>query len=166
MKKGIFVSILSCLFFQSCFVETERVVENYYSSLYEPVVMDRENFEQSLAFKEPQPMQHAGKIYVKDSYVFIVDKNKGIHIYKNMENYQLNEISYFEVPGATDIAIRNQIFYINQATDLIAVKMNVAQQTFEVTKRVKNIFPAKISPDGYVFDVSENKVVVDWKSIR
>lgn len=166
MKKYLVMILFGSLVLQSCFVETERSFEDTYYSLYDPVVMSRQTFESSLGFEPIQRMVEAGKIYVKDSYVFIVDKDRGIHIYKKYEGQELKEVSYFKVPGATDIAIRNNIFYINQATDLIAVKMNIEAQTFQLTKRIRNIFPDKHSPDGYVHYVGDGEVVVGWESKR
>lgn len=135
---------------------------NYYSR-YEPVIMKREAFESSISFKTIQPMIKAGKIYVKDNYIFIVDENKGAHLYNNQNPINPLEVSYLELPGATDIAIRNNQFYVNQATDLVSLTVNLSNQTVDVTKRIKNVFPAKRSPDGYTASVKSDEVVVDWK---
>ena len=72
--------------------------------------------------------------------------------------------SLLNAPGATDLAIRNNVAYLNQATDLVALTFNFSNNSVEVTKRVANAFPELISPDGwYAYDVPENSVVVGWK---
>lgn len=165
MKKTfmLFFSLITATTFVSCIFEREdRYDVNYYPSRYEPVIMNRDAFEKSISFKEVQPMKNAGKIYVKDQYVFIVDKNKGVHIYNNQNPNNPTEYSYLEIPGVTDLAIRNNYIYVNQSVDLISLNINFTSKTVDVTKRIRNTFPTKVSPDGYTQYVDEGKVVVDW----
>lgn len=161
----IIFSLFSTLMLSSCVFERNEddvYVDNYYPSQYEPVILNRTALETSIKFKPVQPMVAAGKIYVKDHYIFIVDKNKGVHIYNNQNPQSPVEISFLEIPGVTDIAIRNNNFYVNQATDLVAMTIDVSSQNVNVTKRIKNTFPKKVSPDGYTQNVGDDQVVVDW----
>lgn len=163
MRKVILLfSFLIGLSFVSCIYETKEKADHSLYGEYYPIVMTRADFENSIEFQSVQPMIKAGKIYLKDHYIFIVDENKGVHIYDNTNQASPVEISFLKIPGATDIAIRNNVFFVNQATDLIALTIDASNQTFEVTKRIKNIFPKKRSPEGYSFYTNDNQIVVDW----
>ncbi|HUH25343.1 MAG TPA: hypothetical protein VLY87_01835 [Flavobacterium sp.] len=165
MKKSLILlfTLISATTLVSCIFEREDIdTYNYYPSRYNPVIMSRDAFEKSIVFKDVQPMKNAGKIYVKDQYVFIVDKNKGVHVYNNQNPNNPTEYAYLEIPGVTDLAIRNNNIFVNQSVDLVALNVNFNAKTVEVTKRIRQTFPIKVSPDGYTQYVEEDKVVVDW----
>lgn len=165
MKKINFLLIFvvfACLnTLQSCFyhVHDDHVTEPYYQ--YEPIYMTRTQLEGSIKISEPRSMIKAGKIYVFQDYIFITDENKGFHIYNNGNPTAPVLVAFLEVPGATDMAIKDNIIYINQAVDLVAVSIESIQVT--VHKRIPNTFPSKISPDGYMHHAGENEIIIDWK---
>ncbi len=95
--------------------------------------------------------------------MFINEVREGFHIIDNSDPKNPKRIKFIRVLGATDLAIRDEVIYINQATDLIATKFD-QNNGIIVTKRIKGIFPELMSPDGfYADDIPENHVVVDWK---
>lgn len=158
------VTLAGTLSLQSCFYnyhDDDDFPSTPQYSQYTPVIMSREQMVNSIKMSEPKSMKKAGKIYVKDSYIFITDENKGFHIYDNSNPNAPQLIGFLEVPGATDMAIKNNTIYINQAVDLVAVSLNNNQVT--VQKRIANTFPQKISPDGFNHYAGENEIIVDWK---
>ena len=128
---------------------------------YKAIYMSRQQLESSIKISQPRSMTKAGKIYVKDQYIFITDENKGFHIYDNTNPNAPQLVAFLEVPGATDMAIKNNTMFINQAIDLVAV--TVTNNNVVVQKRIPNTFPQKISPDGYYYSSNENNIIVDWK---
>jgi len=158
------VTLAGTLSLQSCFYnyhDDDDFPSTPQYSQYTPVIMSREQMVNSIKMSEPKSMTKAGKIYVKDSYIFITDENKGFHIYDNSNPNAPQLTGFLEVPGATDMAIKNNTIYINQAVDLVAVSLNINQVT--VQKRIANTFPQKISPDGFNHYAGENQIIVDWK---
>jgi len=158
------VTLAGTLSLQSCFYnyhDDDDFPSTPQYSQYTPVIMSREQMVNSIKMSEPKSMKKAGKIYVKDSYIFITDENKGFHIYDNSNPNAPQLTGFLEVPGATDMAIKNNTIYINQAVDLVAVSLNINQVT--VQKRIANTFPQKISPDGFNHYAGENEIIVDWK---
>jgi len=158
------VTLAGTLSLQSCFYnyhDDDDFPSTPQYSQYTPVIMSREQMVNSIKMSEPKSMTKAGKIYVKDSYIFITDENKGFHIYDNSNPNAPQLTGFLEVPGATDMAIKNNTIYINQAVDLVAVSLNINQVT--VQKRIANTFPQKISPDGFNHYAGENEIIVDWK---
>ena len=91
------------------------------------------------------------------------DIHLGFHIYDNSNPESPTEIKFLSIPGATDLAVRENVIYVNQATDLVAFNFQPDSDQITLYKRIKNIFPPLLSPDGYSYYPSENEVVVGWR---
>lgn len=154
------LTLVTTFLLQSCFYRVDDEPSSY--SPYEPIYMSRQQLENSIKMSAPKSMIKAGKIYVKDQYIFITDENKGFHIYDNSNPNSPQLINFLEVPGATDMAIKNNTIYINQAIDLVA--LSITNNSVTVHKRIPNTFPQKVSPDGWGFYAGENEIIVDWKT--
>ena len=133
------------------------------SSAYKAIKMPREDFEQSVKLQDQENTVDPGKIYVKDNLLFINDVNRGFHIYNYSDPANPVKIAFLKMPGATDIAIRDNILYVNQAVDLVAIDYDPVQNKIVVTNRTRNVFPQKISPDGFTANTSENQIITNWK---
>jgi len=157
-----FLLLISVLFSLNSCIYNDDNGHYQYGSAYNPVYMKRSDFENSVKVTAPKQMVKPGKIYVKDHYLFIGDTNKGFHVYNNQDPTNPILISFIEIPGVTDIAIRNDVFYANQAVDLIAFKLDITNQKINVVKRIPNTFPDLVSPDGFIQNVGNENVVVDW----
>ena len=152
----------SCCFYGNCDDDFDDNPQAF--SLYEPIFLSRTDLEQSVQLKEPTQISNSGKIYIKDNLLFINELRKGFHVFDNSNPENPIKIKFIEIPGSTDLAIRENILYINQATDLIAAHFDFTANNLSVTKRVENTFPELLSPDGYyAYDIPANSIVVDWK---
>jgi hypothetical protein len=162
MKYLIFLVLLISL--QSCFLFGENwggepVVEE---SNYEAVYIDRTEFESAVALQADNSIKNAGKIYTYTHRLYINDINSGFHIFNNLDPEHPVAEKFLNAPGATDMAIKEGILYINQATDLIAVELNSDLSSLTVSKRIKDVFPVMLSPDGYYETPPEGKVLINW----
>jgi len=152
----------SCCWYGDC-NGNDDISPPFPESEYEPVYMERSLFESSVVLSSAKPVVNAGKIYVIEPYLFINEKNEGFHVFNNENPSSPSPIYFIESPGATDLAIRENVLYINQATDLIAVQVDLSTGGLNVSKRIKNTFPEMLSPDGfYPIDIPQNNVVVNW----
>ena len=134
------------------------------TSNYEPIVLTREAFEQSVILQNSKPIEVSGKIYVIEEFLFVNEKREGFHLFDNSNPANPIASKFLNVPGATDIAIKDGVFYINQAVDLIAVTIDPNTNTATVVKRIEDVFPEMISPDGFSPEnISENEVVIGWQ---
>lgn len=162
-KRLLFLSAL--LLFQSCifFGLTEPEPNPLFDS-YEPVLMTREEFENAVGYSAPIPIDKAGKIYVKDHIVLINELHKGFHVYNYQNPSQPQAIGFISAPGATDVAIRADMIYINQAVDLLSVSYNNTLTSIQVQHRNKNVFPPmKQSPSGQFHQVPEGYIIVGYR---
>ncbi len=160
MKKITFILVL-IISLQSC-VFLGRQSEPDPVSSYTPVFMDRNIFENSVVLQSSSNIGDAGKIYVFNDNLFINEKNYGFHVYDNSDPQNPTPIKFIAAPGATDMAIKNNTMYINQSRDLIAVELSADMQSIVVTKRIRNVFPDMLSPDGFSPNTPNGKVLVNW----
>lgn len=165
MKKVILIvliilvqfSLHSCCFYGDCDGESPEPVNNY-----KPVIMNRATFETSIKISPNTKIVKSGKIYIKDDIMLVNDVNKGFHIYNYADAANPVKIAFLEIPGATDVAIRNATIYINQAVDLVTLKYDLTTNKVSILYRNRNIFPQKTSPEGFGSYVKENEIIIDW----
>lgn len=132
------------------------------SSNFTPVYMTRSQLENSVAIENPKTSIKAGKIYIKDDLMFVNDVNNGFQVYNYSNATNPIPISYIKFPGATDMAIRNNIIYVNQAVDLVSVNYNAVNNSILTTSRIRNSFPQKVSPQGATGNGNNNNIIINW----
>jgi hypothetical protein len=164
MKKTLIVLIglviQSCWYYEPGATGSCCKEDNYLE--YKPVRETREELDSKNELTENQTIIETGKIYVKDNYIFINEKNKGFHVIENSNPEQPKNIKFISVVGSTDLAIRDNIFYINQGTDLITAKIDLKESKLVQTKRVKNVFPPLRSPYGDIdYNTDNTKIVTN-----
>lgn len=130
---------------------------------YTPVIMQRDAFEASTTFESSRPILNSGKIYVKDHFLFVNEKNEGFHVFDNSDPQNPINIGFLKALGSSDLAIKNDVIYINNAVDLIAIQPDFATSTLAITKRIPNTFPQMYSPDGFgYYNLQEDEIIVNW----
>ena len=89
--------------------------------------------------------------------------------YRFFENPQ--NVKFIAIPGVLDIAIKNNILYADNFTDLVA--LNIADlENIEVVNRVENLYPEHqnyypANFEGYFECVDPEKgVVIGWEEVE
>jgi len=141
------------------------VLTNEPPAQYEAVIMDRDSFEDAVKVQPQQTMVKAGKIYIKDQLLFINDVNRGFHIYNYSDPMHPVYRGFLNAPGATDLAMRDDVIYLNQATDLVTMIFEPVGTFVTVTKRNRDVFPPIVSPNGNLLNVADNEVVIGWQEL-
>lgn len=147
----------------ACFGDVDPVSESAYS----PILMSRLQLEASVKAVEPRTISNPGKIYNYGDYILINEQYKGVHIINNQNPEAPVNIAFIQVPGCIDMAVKDQVLYVDNAVDLVAIKLNDLMQA-QVTKRVRNALPALMPPDNLWVSYSmagapEDAVVVGWE---
>jgi hypothetical protein len=165
MKKNILIFSLLFLTFilNGCFGYCDDCNQNIQKDPYKAVILERNVFEASVKTFANQEIVKSGKIYIKDNLMFVNDLNKGFHVYNYFNPQSPIKIGFIQILGATDLSIRDNVIYINQAVDLVTLTYNPANNSIVVNHRNKNVFPQKNSPNGTFPDVNQNQIVVDWQ---
>ena len=146
-------------------IEEETLLEGN-EWYYEPVIIKREVFNNSITLEAPKEMIESGKIYVKDQLLFINDVNKGFHIYNNSDASNPQKVGFLNAPGSSDMAIRGTTLYLNQSVDLVSITVDIDNISFVTTKRIQNTFPInRFGPNGsyYYEELLDDEVIVDWE---
>ena len=137
---------------------------------YKPVLMNRSELEKSVLYLSARPITNPGKIYYKDQTIFLIEKNKGIHVIDNSNPKDPKQTGFINVPGCVDISIKNQSLYTDNAVDLVTIDISNYPDVV-VTKRIKDVFP-ELPPPGYDYvpyeftegERPENTVIVNWET--
>jgi hypothetical protein len=134
----------------------------YYGE-YLPVFMKRAELEKSVFYvSEGRELQNPGKIYYKSPYILINERYKGVHVIDNSDAYNPLNIGFIVAPGCLDVAVKENVVYIDNSVDLVAFDLESKQ----VTAREKNVFPEPLAPNGsyyYYHSRPEGDVVlVGW----
>jgi hypothetical protein len=122
---------------------------------YEPVYILREDLRAAVASLPAKMLKTPGKIYAKGNFLFINEVNKGIHIIDNSNPAAPQTISFINIPGNQDLAVKNDILYADSYIDLIALDISNPRD-IRIVKRLENVFPSY----GYG---SSPSILVDYK---
>ena len=150
-----FITVTSCLNFND---DGDPPI----SSSFTPEILTRTAFEASIILEPSKAIEETGKIYVINNYLFINEPYVGFHVLDNTNPANPNPLKFLRTPGATDLIFKGDSFYVNQAVDLVALKFNGDFTTIEITKRLEDIFPQIASPDGFMANVGQDEIVVNW----
>src|SRR4030042_4352081 len=145
----------------------EKVVDRYLVNV--PVYMDRNEFKNAVKVSGSTEIVKPGKIYFKDDMIFINEALKGIHVINNSDPSSPVFVSFIEIPGNVDMAIKDSILYADSFIDLVALNIGDIHNIREVG-RVDSIFPYTLPPlteeNGLpVGNVDANAgIVVGWET--
>lgn len=161
-KAAFFLSATAALL--SCVPDTEPDMPDKQMG-YRPVYASFDEIRQVQTLS-PQALINPGKIYVKGNYLFVNDVNKGIHVINNQNPALPQPISFISIPGNVDIAVKDNIMYADNATDLVALDISNPLEV-KMVKRIMNTFPyPKFPPHTNVkfecVDPSKG-VVIRWE---
>lgn len=169
MKNNFLLSIVVLLITLTGCVDliSEPIV---YTS-YTPILISRNSLKESISLKPKTSIIKPAKIYYKDNFIFISERYKGVHVINNSNPSNPVNEGYIAVPGCVDMAIKNNVLYVDNAVDLVAISLSSAQQgTINVLKRIENVFPEIPPPDGGVipskFSLENrppNTILIGWK---
>ena len=144
----------------------DRLIEKRTYMANVPIYMTYEQLNVSVASEQPRALVSPGKIYFKDNYLFVNEVSKGIHIFDNSIPAAPQKISFINIPGNVDLAIKGNILYADNYTDLVAIDLNNITNGI-VTKRISGVFPYALpahDPSYPLAKIDESLgVVIGWK---
>ncbi len=89
---------------------------------YSPIYASEVNL--SVSWSGPREVNNPGQIYLIDSLILLVEENLGIHVIDNGDPTNPQKIGFFNIQGATQLAVKDGVLYTNQYSDVIAVDLN------------------------------------------
>ncbi len=134
-----------------------------------PVYMDYQTLRTSVVVSDPRPVSDISRVYVYQSTVFLNMKNQGIHVLDNTDPSNPRNVAFIEIPGNTELSIRDGFLYADSYIDLVTININDPQNVQEVNRQL-DVFPYdeyQNIPDGVYFNQSIDRsrgVVVSYES--
>ena len=141
----------SLLFLPGCL--KDHVTESY--QIYEPVYALKTAVLAGINGDPGTPVSQTGQIYVKGSYIYLNDPDKGIHIIDNSDPSNPVQTAFLNIPGNLNIGIRNNILYADMYADVLSIDISNVHQV-KILGMVRSFFSSR------VFGSDTNYVVANW----
>lgn len=138
---------------------------------YLPILMMRSDLEASVRLTDTiVPIRKPGRIYLFQNWLMLVEKYKGVHLIDNTDPANPIRKGFLRVPGCQSVAVGNGTLYVDNAVDLVGVRVDFANMQGHEVARRKMTLPELDNPDGYIpwkFTRRErprNSEIVGWIS--
>ncbi len=152
---SILISFLLIFFLNGCVKDQCTSSFTYWVPVYKTKDEVRSNIKNNAAREIERP----GKIYIRGNYIFLNELDRGIHIIDNSNPSSPKNISFIDIPGNMDLAVKGNILYADFYTDLVTIDITDPHNT-QVKKFTPNIFPERFWGNG--FSPNTSAVIVDW----
>jgi hypothetical protein len=160
MKKKTALPVLLLLLLLIPFAcEDKYEVEQKYS-YFEPIYTTAAEIRASVGVVAPQEIKEAGKIYIKDNWLFVNEVGKGIHVIDNSNPKAPVTKNFLNIPGNYDLAVKGNILYADSYIDLLAIDIS-DKSNIKIVKRLEGIFSV-YNRMGSGID-PEKGIITSWK---
>ncbi|HNR07016.1 MAG TPA: hypothetical protein PKM27_06860 [Saprospiraceae bacterium] len=88
---------------------------------------------------QARPLRHPGKIYSYGHYLLINEIDEGIHIIDNSDPAHPANLSFIQITGNRDMAVKENILYADNVVDLLAIDITDPLAPV-LRKRLENVF--------------------------
>lgn len=151
------ISIVSC---KDSSVEYRKYVANV------PQYMSYDEMRQPAKSVAAMPIETAGKIYIQGNLLFVNEKYKGIHVFDNSNPASPVNLTFIDIPGNVDQAVKGNYLYADNYVDLVVLDISTITSPIEVA-RIKDIFPYTIPEAVEMYPIAnidqEQGVIVGWQ---
>jgi hypothetical protein len=133
-----------------------------------PVYMSYEALRSSFEVLSDVPMEKPGKISFYDSYMFINEYQKGIHVVDLSDPSSPEIKAFIEIPGNVDMAIRNKQLFAESYVDLLVIDITNPEQPV-LERRIEDLFEYVIPPYDYDYpldEIDEEKGVITGYDVK
>ena len=146
------------LLLQGCLKDSYKKTYRY--TYYQPVYKTSAEVRANIKNNPSQPVEKPGKIYVKGSYIFLNEVDKGIHVIDNSNPLQPQRIAFINIPGNRDLAVKDNTLFADLYTDLVAIDISDPHNVV-LKKIVEGVFPDRYYNNSFIPD--STKVIASWE---
>ncbi len=130
-----------------------------------PEYMSYDDLRKSITAESPREISRPGKIYFKGNTIYINEFMEGVHVVDITDPASPEQIAYIPVAGNVDMAIKDDILYLDSYTDLVLVDISDPASPFE-ERRIEDILEYTLPPYDPDYPVAqvdqEEGVVTGW----
>ncbi len=158
---GRMVAVIAVAFlFSACKKDiTSKKTQTY--TIYTPTYQSKASVLGSLNGNPSQSIEHAGKLYIKDNFIYLNDVNKGIHVIDNSNPSHPVQVAFLSIPGNLDIAVKGNILYADMYSGLLVLNIANPRNAGLITT-VDNFFKGRMYLNGHPAELN-GTVAVEWK---
>lgn len=153
---GICIAVVS-VFLTSCDDKVE-ITQKY--TMMEPVYLTPEELRSSFDILPPVEVTNTGKIYLYQNYILLNEPGKGIHVINNENKESPEIISFINIPGNYEMAVRGNRLFADSYVDLVVLDISNPQDV-TLTKRIEDIF-LELAMEKQYYDI-ENGIIIDYE---
>jgi len=134
--KAVILSILAASFLTGCLKDTCKSTYTIYQPIYKTLTQVRSEMKSS----QPVALEQTGKLYLYGNYIFLNEVNKGIHIIDNSNPKAPKNISFINIPGNVDLAVKGSYLYADSYADMIVFNISNPNDV-KAGKIIEKVFP-------------------------
>lgn len=135
IKSFLFLGVILCLL-SSC----DKVESNTYYKTRLPIFEKMSDVrKQMTSVVEPRPLEQTGKIYIFKDYLFINEPMEGIHIINNANPSNPQALSFLNIPGNVDMAVKDNVLYADSYVDLLTFDLSNPEKP-KLLNRIEEVF--------------------------
>jgi hypothetical protein len=154
--------LLFVVFFLSgCIKDT--VTRSYTYKLYQPVYQSMPGVRANIKSSTPAAVKQPGKLFIRGNYIFLNEVDKGIHVIDNSNPASPQRISFINIPGNIDMAVKGSYLYADSYNDIVVFDITNPKAAV-VKKYIPGIFPGQ--GISYPMTATSNpdsiKILVDY----
>lgn len=111
-----------------------------------------------------------GKIFLQGEILLLTEVNEGVHFIDNSDPNNPVNLAFLAVSGSSDMSVRDNLLYVNQFNDIVAIDFSDLGNVREVAREADAFSLSEAnalvpSQQGYYFecvDPSRGRVI-DWR---
>lgn len=127
--------LMTALTLSSCL--KDKITQTYTVNL--PIYKSIEEVRSEIKFVDKADILNPGRIVFYNNFIFINEVNKGVHIIDNSNPASPVVDAFLNVPGNRDIAVKDNVLYLDCYADLIAIDL-VNFKSLDDISFVSNVF--------------------------
>lgn len=161
MKK-IFLTAAGFIAFCFVFILLQGCLKDkatYTYTILTPIYKTKEQVQANIKSNAPQKIQSPGKIFIYGNYIFLNERDKGVHVIDNTNPANPVARAFIDIPGNLDIAVKGNTLYADMYGDLVAVDITDPLNA-KLMKDIPGVFPERSYLNNFVADNS--RVIVGW----
>jgi hypothetical protein len=167
MKLSLVLIVLACCLY-GCIVEPfgpefpAGTVEGY-RPLYGTITQTE------ISLEDPRPVKKPGKIYLYNNFLLVNEIKEGIHVFDNNNPAEPLPVSFINLLGNTDMAIKDDILYADHNGDLKSIRLNSFTSIAVLDSLPLSDWNLGMPPPaGFYFECVEQSkgVVVGWQVVE
>lgn len=119
----------------------------------------------------PQQLVSPGKIFLRNQYLLLNERNKGIHIFDNSNPSNPTNLGFMSIPGCLDVVMRGNILFTDFHKSIVSIDLSNPTQPKVLGSLPNALSLSRVRPainDSNQFDVyqcadSTKGIVTGWR---